>query len=96
MNAARFPVGARVRVRAAHPPGHVRTPWFVRGKAGEVLGLAAHDPNPEDMAYGRRDRPPVPVYRVRFGQRTLWPDYAGPAADSCVVDLFEHWLEPAS
>jgi hypothetical protein len=31
---------------------------------------------------------------VRFGQRELWPDYAGPEGDTLVADLYEHWLEP--
>ena len=51
--------------------------------------------NPEELAYGRDGQPPVPLYRVRFAQSVLWPDYAGPARDTLVVDLYEHWLEPA-
>jgi hypothetical protein len=31
---------------------------------------------------------------VRFRQVDLWPDYAGPAGDTAVVDIFAHWLEP--
>ena len=30
-----------------------------------------------------------------FAQRELWPDYRGAGADSAVVDILEHWLEPA-
>lgn len=90
----RFGPGERVRVKALFPPGHVRTPWFARGRCGEVdcvLG-AFHDP--EQLAYGRRAEPPVPLYRVRFSQRELWPDYGGAPADTLVADLYEHWLEP--
>ena len=91
----RFAAGDRVRVRAAFPPGHVRTPFFVRGREGTVEALAAIHPNPEGLAYGGDGRPARPVYRVAFRQTDLWDGYAGTAADTAVVDIFEHWLEPA-
>ena len=96
MSGPSFGVGDRVRVRAAHPPGHVRTPHYVRGRSGVVDGVAGTFANPEELAYGRDGRPERPLYRVRFRQVDLWPDYAGPAADTAVVDIFAHWLEPAA
>ena len=92
----RFVGGDRVRVRAAYPPGHVRTPYFTRGKEGVVMGLAAVMANAETLAYGADGKPEVPIYRVRFAQTELWPDYAGDPRDSAVVDIYEHWLEPAT
>ena len=35
---ATFTAGDRVRVRRADPPGHLRTPYYVRGLAGVVEG----------------------------------------------------------
>ena len=35
----RFQSGDRVAVRAAYPLGHVRTPFYVRGKSGVVERL---------------------------------------------------------
>jgi hypothetical protein len=90
-----FRIGQSVRVRRAWPPGHVRTPHYVRGKAGVIDQIAGHFANPEELAYGRDGLPRQALYRVRFRQSELWPDYRGPAADSAVVDLLEHWLEPA-
>ena len=92
---ARFAAGSRVRVSALFPPGHCRTPFYTRGRCGIVLGIADRQPNPEQLAYGRDGLPALPVYRVRFAQAELWPDYAGHAGDAVVVDLFEPWLEPA-
>lgn len=89
----RFADGARVRVKALHPPGHCRTPFYTRGRRGTVLALADEQPNPEDLAYGRRDRGRLPVYRVGFSRDELWPDEADGAGDMVVVDLFEPWLE---
>jgi hypothetical protein len=52
-----------------------------------------HFGRPDDLAYGR---PPLQgtVYRVRFWQHDLWPDYRGGAKDSVAADLFDHWLMP--
>lgn len=92
---AAFQVGQRVRVRASHPPGHVRTPYYVRGHAGVIDAVAGAYADPEELAYGRDGRPERPLYRVRFRQTDLWPEYAGTADDTTVVDIYEHWLEPA-
>lgn len=90
-----FAVGDPVRVRFAQPPGHVRTPYYCRGHAGTVERICGSFHNPEELAYGRADQPPVTLYRVRFAQRDLWSDYDGPAADTVEIELFEHWLETA-
>lgn len=90
----RFASGQRVRVKTLHPPGHCRTPFYVRGRCGTVLGIADEQPNPEELAYGRPGLPRLPVYRVRFRRAELWPD-EGRHDDVVVVDLFEPWLEAA-
>ena len=38
----------------------------------------------------------VAVRRVRFDQTALWPDYDGPPGDTIDIELYEHWLEPAT
>jgi nitrile hydratase len=88
-----FERGTRVRVREAFPMGHVRTPHYCRGHVGEVERLCGIFPNPEELAYGRVPQAPLPLYRVRFRQRDLWPDYPGPERDSVEIELYEHWLE---
>lgn len=91
---AKYKPGDRVRVRAAFPPGHVRTPFFVRGHGGEVQEIAGSYPNPEELAYGRDGKPEIPLYRVAFKQAEVWDGYNGPPADTIVIDIYEHWLEP--
>ena len=39
--------------------------------------------------------PALPLYRVRFVQRQVWPDYAGAPGDTVDIEIYEHWLEPA-
>ena len=92
---ARFAVGDRVRVREAYPPGHLRTPYFIRGKDGIVTRVIGAFANPEELAYGRPGLPKRTLYWVQFRQTGLWPDYAGGQDDTAVVDVYEHWLEPA-
>jgi nitrile hydratase len=91
---ARFAPGDRVNVRRAYPPGHVRTPYYVRGKAGIIERVCGEFRNPETLAYGKDGLPKRPLYRVRFRQTGLWPDYVGMDGDHCEVEIFEHWLEP--
>ena len=94
MSPPRFAAGTRVLVRALHPPGHCRTPFYTRGRCGVVLGLIDRQPDPEARAYGRDGLPPLPVYRVRFERAELWPEDGKADRDAVVVDIFEPWLEP--
>ena len=92
---AHFRAGDRVRVRAAYPPGHVRTPFYIRGHSGVVERLCGSYPNPEELAYARPGLPAQPLYRVRFLQRDVWPDYAGGPDDTVDIEIYQHWLEAA-
>ncbi|HEV3121989.1 MAG TPA: SH3-like domain-containing protein [Isosphaeraceae bacterium] len=91
---ARFAPGDRVRVRRGESPGHIRTPFYVRGLKGVVERVCGPYPNPEERAYGRDGLPAQPLYRVRFRQADVWPKYRGVPADSVEVEIYEHWLEP--
>lgn len=93
-SAARFRPGDRVVVRSAYPIGHVRTPYYIRGKHGMIERVCGTFANPEELAYARSGEPRQPLYRVRFQQREVWPDYAGRADDVVEIEIYEHWLEP--
>ena len=93
--AARFRPGDQVRVRSAYPPGHVRTPFYIRGHNGVIERLCGSYPNPEELAYARPGLPAQPLYRVRFLQREVWPDYAGRPEDTVDVEIYQQWLEAA-
>jgi len=71
----------------------VRTPWYSRGHAGVVERICGEFANPEELAYARDGLPKRPLYRVRFLQRELWPDYQGRATDTVDIEIYEHWLE---
>ena len=90
---ARFRPGDLVKVRAANPPGHVRTPYYIRGHTGLVERVCGSYPNPEELAYARPGLPAQPLYRVRFLQREVWPDHTGGPEDTIDVEIYQHWLE---
>jgi nitrile hydratase len=90
----RFRVGERVRVKRSFPPGHRRTPYYIRGRVGEIERICGAFPNPEELAYGFDGEPKKVLYRVRFPQREVWPKYQGPERDLIEMEIYEHWLEP--
>lgn len=86
--------GSRVRVRAMMPPGHIRTPAYLRGRTGIVERTLGAFGNPEQLAYG------VPaarqqLYRVRFTMAEIWGDAAENPDDTLDAEIYAHWLEPA-
>ena len=91
-----FSTGTRVRVRDSWPPGHVRTPAYIRGHVGEVAETLGLYPNPEEVAFRRSGLPGSVLYRVRFRQCEVWPDYRGPEDDTLDVEIYHHWLEPTA
>jgi nitrile hydratase len=88
----RFAPGEVITVREDYPPGHVRTPVYVRGKHGVVDRVLGEFRNPEILAMGGDGLPKKTLYRIRFEQRDLWPDYSGSSTDALFIDLYEHWL----
>jgi hypothetical protein len=91
----RFNVGDRVAIKRAFPPGHRRTPCYIRGKTGVIERVCGEFPNPEELAYGFDGEPKKVLYRVRFAQKEVWPEYRGPDRDVIEMEIFEHWLEGA-
>ncbi len=96
MNAEReesFSIGDRVVVRERYPDGHIRTPYYIRGKRGVIADAMGRFPNPEVAAVSGDTDERVALYRVRFRQCDAWPDYEGSQADTLDVEIYEHWLE---
>ncbi len=94
---AQFTPGARIRVKADYPetrgPCHIRTPHYLRGREGVVERPLGAFRNPEDLAFAR-PAATIPLYHVRFDQKGLWNE--GETGDTVLVELYEHWLEPAA
>lgn len=91
----RYSPGDTVRIRPGMAPGHIRTPWYLRGKTGRIERICGAFGNPEELAYGRTDQPDVPLYRVRFTMAEIWGSETETPEDTIDAEIFEHWLQPA-
>ncbi len=87
-----FQPGDRVAIARVNPPGHRRTPFYVRGKIGVIERACGEFLNPEELGYGFTGQPRRRLYRVRFRQHDIWPAYRGSTGDTIDVDIYEHWL----
>lgn len=92
----RFAVGQSVSVRELDKAGHIRTPYYVRQRVGVVIQFCGTFLNPEDLAVGKTGGPVIACYRVEFLQTELWEDYDGMPEDTLVIEVYEHWMEPAA
>ena len=93
MGKRQFRLGERVKVREGDPPGHIRTPFYLRGKVGVIEAQHGVFRNPEKLAFGKPGLPKQALYLVRFYQAEVWPDYEGSSHDSVTADIYEHWLQ---
>ncbi len=84
----------KVRVKPMMPPGHVRTPAYLRGKTGVIERSLGEFPNPEDLAYGQPPQSKI-LHRVRFTMADVWGADAENPGDTLDAEIYEHWLEPA-
>ncbi len=91
----RYAMGQAVRVLELNKPGHIRTPYYIRHHTGRVIQFCGSFLNPEDLAVGNAGGRVVECYRVEFLQREVWSEYAGAPEDTIVIEIYEHWMEPA-
>lgn len=94
-DSTRFRIGDRIRVQSRFPAGHIRTPFYLRGKSGEVIRCYGEFLDAERLAVGETGLPAVAVYQVAFDRDDLWPHASGLAKGVRVLaDLQENWLDP--
>ena len=86
-------MGERVGVASMAPPGHVRAPWYLRGKTGVIERRLGAFANPEKLAYGLPAEKRA-LFRVRFTMAEVWGDKAERPTDTVDAELYAHWLEP--
>jgi nitrile hydratase len=91
----RFKAGDRVTVKFEDRPGHLRTPWYVRGKRGWIERVYGDFLNPELLAFGKDGLPRKTLYLVAFDYAEVFEKTSG-AQDKVLVDIYDHWLEPAA
>jgi hypothetical protein len=90
----RFKARDQVLVLDLDKAGHVRTPFYVRRKIGEVIDFRGYFLNPEQLSIGNTAGPVVALYRVRFMMKDLWPNYDQDRTDVLCIEVYDHWLAP--
>jgi nitrile hydratase len=88
-----YQVGEAVGIIVSYPPGHRRVPNYIKGKTGVIERYCGAFINPEERAYGFAGTPKKHLYRVRFNQTDIWPEYDGRKEDSLDIEIYEHWLK---
>lgn len=91
----KFKAGDRVKVKFEDRPGHLRTPWYIRGKTGWIERVYGDFLNPEALAFGRDGLPKKTLYLVAFNHADVFEKSKG-AGDKVLVDIYDHWLEPTA
>jgi nitrile hydratase len=89
-----LPAGTPVVIRKQPPEVHCRTPFYLRGVQGEIAEVRGRFRDPSLLAFHKPGLPMRVLYRVRFKQKDVWPEYKGGPNDTVVADIFEHWIDP--
>ena len=82
----------KVRIKNIFPPGHVRTPSYLRGKVGEIERDLGYFRNPEQLAYDLPAKK-IKLYRIRFAMSEIWGDEIENSADTIDAEIYEHWFQ---
>lgn len=85
-DATRFGIGDTVRIARREVP-FSRTPPAVMGRVGRIVAVRGRFGEPERTSAGDVDAPDRVLYQVGI---------AIDESSELLVDLFEHWLEPAT
>lgn len=89
------PMQTNVRVKEWYPPGHVRAPFYLRGKCGIIERSLGQFGNPEQQAYGLKGDLKE-LLRVRFTMAEVWGTECESPDDTIDAEIYEHWLEPTN
>lgn len=92
-----FQVGDKVRVRGENlntrwRKPHVRTPGYIYGISGIVERFCGMYKDPMQNAYLAANNL-MPLYRIRFKQKEVWPEYTGHNEDTIDIEIFQNWLD---
>lgn len=88
-----FVAGMPVRIKTMSPPGHIRTPHYLRGRTGVIERAIGPFNNPEQLAYALPAQSRT-LYRVRFEMTEIW-GASEAEGDTLDAEIYEHWIEPA-
>ena len=82
----------KIKIDDRTSEGHCRTPAYIRGKIGIIERYCGNFPNPEQIAHQVPEPKLIPLYRCRFYQKDIWPNYSGEKSDTLELEIYEHWI----
>lgn len=84
-------------VQARFPGGHVRTPFYLRGKTGVVVRSHGEFLDAEKLAVGLPGLPATVIYQVAFDFQEVWTGTENPVGSTIILaDLQDNWLDPVT
>jgi nitrile hydratase len=84
--------GTSITIKKSSQPGHIRTPYYIRGKTGVIERSLGEFKNPEQLAYSLPSSL-YELYRVRFKMSELWDHDIENPNDTVEAEVFSHWIE---
>ena len=79
-------------MRLEDRPGHIRTPWYIRGKSGWIERVYGDFLNPEEL--GVRPRRIAEANTLFVAFKAMMFGESPWIQDKVLVDIYEHWLDP--
>jgi nitrile hydratase len=87
-----IPPGTSITIKDSAQPGHIRTPYYIRGKTGVIERSLGEFKNPEQLAYSLPSSL-YELYRVRFKMSELWNHDIENPNDTVEAEVFSQWIE---
>lgn len=96
---ARYAVGEPVKVQYLFPlSGHIRAPFYLRGKVGKIIRYYGLYSDPTDLAAGVVTPKTVGLYQLSFNYLDVWGCEIGnrkvedETEIKILADIYENWL----
>ena len=96
---ARYAVGEPVKVKYLFPlSGHIRAPFYLRGKVGKIIRYYGLYSDPTDLAAGVVTPKTVGLYQLSFNYLDVWGCEIGnrkvedETEIKILADIYENWL----
>ena len=96
---ARYAVGEPVKVKYLFPlSGHIRAPFYLRGKVGKIIRYYGLYSDPTELAAGAVFPKTVGLYQLSFNYLDVWGFGIGnrkiedETEIQILADIYENWL----
>ena len=96
---ARYAVGEPVKVKYFFPlSGHIRAPFYLRGKVGKIIRYYGLYSDPTDLAAGVVTPKTVGLYQLSFNYLDVWGyeienrKVEDETEIKILADIYENWL----